>query len=110
MGKKISFVKGLAAGAVIASAAALIMDLRDGKGQKGKQLQKAVTDIGKKVAHHALRVGKLSKSAYGKIVDTTVAEYRGAKALSAEDVREMKAELKEGWAMLKHIASKKKKR
>jgi hypothetical protein len=110
MGKKISFVKGLAAGAVLAAAASLIMDMRDGKGQKAKQVQKTVMDIGKKVARHAMHIGKLSKEAHLKIIDTVIAEHRGARALSKDDVREIKAELKEGWAMLKHIASKKKKR
>ena len=108
MGKGTSFVKGLAAGAVIAAAAALIMEMRDGNGKKTKDLKKAAEDIGKRVAGHAMRIGSLSKSAYGKIVDTSVAEYRGVKALSEEDIKELRTELKEGWMVLKAIAGKRK--
>jgi gas vesicle protein len=107
MGSKKSFVKGLAAGAVLAAAASLIMDMREGKGQKAKALKKAATDIGGKVAVHAMRLGTLSKSAYAKVVDTAIAEYRGVKALSDEDLRDLKAELKGGWSDLKAIAKKK---
>ncbi len=108
MGAKKSFVKGLAAGAVLAAAASLIMDMREGQGEKkAKELKKAASDIGTRVAHHAMRLSTLSKSAYNKVVDSAIAEYRGVKALSEDDLHDLKTELKDGWSDLKAIAKKK---
>lgn len=100
MGSKKSFVKGLAAGAVLAAAAQLYMEMKDSKSSKSKdlkKLKKAAEDISVRVAKRAKKMGKLTKSAYGKIVDTTVAEYRGMKMLSEDELKELKSELKEGW-------------
>lgn len=111
MGSKKSFVKGLAAGAVIAAAASLMLDMQKGEGKrKAAQLKKAASDIGKKVAAHAVRLGAMSKSSYDRIVDTAVAEYRGAKALSQDDLRELKAELRGGFAAMKSIVKKPRKK
>jgi gas vesicle protein len=96
MGTKKSFVKGLAAGAVLGAVAALLHSMQD-KDKKKHDLERAAMRIKDKVAAHAKKLGKLSKSAYGKIVETTVAEYRGVKALSEAELKELKAELKAGW-------------
>lgn len=104
MGSKKSFVKGLAAGAVLGAVAALLHGVQE-KGKKTEDLERAAMRIKDKVASHAKKLGKLTKAAYGTIVDTTVAEYRGVKALSESELKELKAELKAGWtdvqAMLK---------
>jgi hypothetical protein len=96
MGTKKSFVKGLAAGAVLGAVAALISTMKE-KDAKAEELRRTGERIRDKVAAHAKKLGKLSKSAYGKIVDTTVAEYRGVKALSEQELKELKDELKASW-------------
>lgn len=100
MGTKKSFIKGLAAGAVLAAAAQLYMEMKDSKNTTTKdlkKLKKAAEEISARVAKRAKRMGKLTKAAYGKIVDTTVAEYRGMRLLSEDELMELKDELKEGW-------------
>ncbi|MFC1702984.1 hypothetical protein ACFLZO_00780 [Patescibacteria group bacterium] len=100
MGTKKSFVKGLAAGAVLTAAAHLYMEMKDSKSGKSKdlkKLKKAAEDISVRVAKRAKKMGKLTKAAYGKIVDTTVAEYRGMKMLSEDELKELKSDLKDGW-------------
>lgn len=100
MGTKKSFVKGLAAGAVLAAAAQLYMEMKDGKSTTTKDLKnlrKAAERISARVATRAKRMGKLTKAAYGKIVDTTIAEYRGMKLLSEDELTELRSELKESW-------------
>jgi hypothetical protein len=57
-------------------------------------------------AAHAKQLGKLSRSAYDKIVDTTVAEYRGVKALSESELTELKDELKMHWTDVQKILKK----
>ncbi len=107
MGKKI-FVKGLALGAVLAGVAALIHEMKD-RELNTKEMKKAAIRIKTKVAKHAKTLGKLSKSAYGKIVDTTVGEFRGVKALSAGELEDLKDELKASWEDVRKMVSKKKK-
>ncbi len=100
MGTKKSFIKGLAAGAVLAAAAQLYMEMKDSKSTTTKdlkKLKKAAEEISARVAKRAKRMGKLTKTAYGKIVDTTVAEYRGMKLLSEDELKELKDELKDSW-------------
>ncbi len=106
MGKKI-FVKGLALGAVLAGVAALIHEMK-GRDLNTKEVQKAAQRIKTKVAKHAKTLGKLSKGAYGKIVDTTVGEFRGVKALSAAELDDLKDELKAGWEEVQKMMTKKK--
>lgn len=102
MGSKKSFVKGLAAGAVLGAVAAMLSVMKD-KGAKSAALQKTALKIKDKVAVHAKRLGKLSKAAYGKIVETTVAEYRGAKALSEGELEDLRDELKAGWEDIRKL-------
>lgn len=100
MGTKKSFIKGLAAGAVLAAVAQLYMEMKDGKSTTSKdlkKLKKAAEDISIRVAARAKKMGRLTKAAYGKIVDTTIAEYRGMKLLSEDELTELRGELKESW-------------
>lgn len=108
MGSKKAFVKGLAAGAVLGAVAAMLHSIKD-KDKAAKDLQKAATRIKDKVSGHAKHLGKLSKAAYDKIVDTTVAEYRGVKALTEDELDELKKELKAGWSDVKSMVEKRKK-
>jgi hypothetical protein len=102
-------VRTLAMGAVLAAVATLLIKMKDEKTKlKVKKLAKAADSIKNKVVVHAKKMGKLSKAAYGKIVDTTVAEYRGVKALSEADLKELKRDLKSGWSDMKVIMKEKK--
>lgn len=108
MGTKKSFVKGLAAGAVLGAVAALLTSMTD-KDKKAHELQDAAMRIRDKAAAHAKKLGKLTKAAYGKIVDTTMAEVRGVKALSEDELKELKAELKASWEDVSGMMKAKKK-
>ncbi|HTM67700.1 MAG TPA: hypothetical protein VL426_00215 [Candidatus Binatia bacterium] len=109
MGSKKSFVKGLAAGAVLGAVAAMLHSMKD-KDKAAKDIKKEAMRIKDKVAGHAKRLGKLSKTAYEKIVETTVAEFRGVKALSEDELSELKSELKAGWTDVKEMVEKRKKK
>ncbi len=100
------FIKGLAAGAVLGAVAALMPTGQD-KDKKAKEIEKAAMRIKDKVAAHAKKLGKLTKTAYGKIVETTVAEYRGVKALSEDELAELREELKAGWTDVREMLQKK---
>jgi hypothetical protein len=103
-------VKGLAAGAVLAAVASLIVSMKEEKNKKAaKELSRVAHGIKERVAKHAKKLGKLSKTAYNKIVDTTVAEYRGVKALSETDLTDMKTELKDSWSDVRRILDERKK-
>ena len=107
MPSKKSFVKAFAAGAVLAAVAALIHEMKD-RDIKAKGLAKPAMRIKDKVVKHAKKLGRLSKSSYDTIVDTTVAEYRGVKALSEDELKELKGELKAGWKDIREMLNKKK--
>lgn len=103
MGKKGLFT-GLAAGAVIGAVTALVMKMNDKERDvKLKAAQKAAKDISTQVAKHGKSLSKLTKAAYHQIVDTTVGEYKGVKALSQSDLAELKKELKADWVRLEKI-------
>lgn len=104
MGSKKSFVKGLAAGAVLGAVAAMLSAMKD-KNAKSTELHKTAMRIKDKVALHAKKLGKLSKTAYGKIVETTIAEYRGVKALSEGELEDLRDELKAGWEDVRKMMS-----
>lgn len=108
MGTKKSFIKGLAAGAVLGAVAALVSTMKE-KDKKAQEMQRTATRIKDKVAAHAKKLGKLSKAAYGKIVETTVAEYRGVKALTEDELKELKDELKASWKDVEGLVRSKKK-
>ncbi|OGL73941.1 hypothetical protein A3C96_02710 [Candidatus Uhrbacteria bacterium RIFCSPHIGHO2_02_FULL_60_10] len=107
MGKK-GFIKGLAVGAVLGAVAAVIskMDSRE-RDKKAVAVKKTAAHIANRVATHAKTLGRLTKSAYHQIVDATVAEYRGTKALSEDELSSLKKELKEDWGKLEKILKKK---
>ncbi|MFA6603990.1 MAG: hypothetical protein WCT10_04100 [Patescibacteria group bacterium] len=103
MGAK-KLIRGLAMSAIIAAAATVAIKMKDEKNRKkAKELGKTAVAIKERVVKHAAKLGKLSKSAYGNIVDTTVGEYRGVKALSEGELDELKAELKAGWEDVQQI-------
>ncbi len=100
-------IRSLAMGAVLAGVASLMISMRDEKNRKkARELAKTAHEIKERVVKHGKKLGKLSKAAYGKIVDTTVAEYRGAKALSEGELVELKQELKAGWTDVQKIMKK----
>lgn len=86
----------MAAAAVLGAAASLYMKMKeDGKGAKA--LMRAASDVRKRLADHAASFGKMTRRAYDSIVETTLAEYKGVKALSAEELAQLKEDLKDGW-------------
>lgn len=104
-------VKGLAVGAALAAVASLIVSMREEKNRKAaKELRQAAHDIKERISKHAKRLGKLTKGAYDKIVDTTVAEYRGVKSLSKSDLNELRNDLKASWDQVHGILEKRKKK
>ncbi len=106
MGAK-KLIKGMAMGAVLAAVASLMISMKDEKNKKkARDLAKTAHEIKERVVRHGKKLGRLTKAAYGKIVDTTVAEYRGAKALSDVELVELKQELKAGWGDVKKIMKK----
>lgn len=100
------FVKGLAAGTVLAGVAVLLHEMK-GRDMNAKEVEKAAMHIKNKVTKHAKKLGKLSKAAYGKIVETTVAEYRGVKALSEDELSELRRDLKAGWEDVRKMVTRK---
>lgn len=102
MGAKKSFVKGLAAGAVLGAVASLMMSMKE-PDKKKRELQKAAHDVKDKVMAHAKKLGKLTKGSYDKIVDTTIAEYRGMRALTDDELAELRTELKSSWGDVQRI-------
>lgn len=109
MGTKKSFVKGLAAGAVLGAVAALMSTMKE-KDKKTQELHRTAMRIKDKVAAHAKKLGKLSKAAYGKIVETTVAEYRGVMALTEDELKELKNELNASWKDVEALVKSKKRK
>jgi gas vesicle protein len=96
MGSKKSFIKGLAAGAVLGAVAVMLHAMQD-KDDKAGEMADVAMRIKDKVAQHAKTLGALTKEAYGSIVDTTVAEYRGVKALGEDELKDVSKELKGSW-------------
>ena len=82
-------------------------DEKSEKRQEFRKVKKIAGAIADRVARKAKHLGKLTKSAYGKIVETTVAEYKGVKMLSEDELRELKDELKGSWSDLHNMMMKK---
>ena len=107
MGSKKLIVKGLALGAVIAAVAAMVNEMKD-REVNTKEMAKAAMRVKANVTKHAKKLGKLTKEAYGSIVDTTVAEYRGMKALTEDELKDLTKELKGNWKEVQAIMKPKK--
>lgn len=101
-------VKGLALGAVLGAVAALMNEMKE-RDITAKNMTDAAQRIKDKVGKHAKKLGALTKDAYGSIVDTTVAEYRGMKALSEDELKELAKELKGSWKEVQAMMKKPKK-
>jgi hypothetical protein len=104
---KVGFIKGLAAGAVLGAVASLLMGMEEKeRDEKMSAIKKTAGEIKDRVADHAKKLGKLTKTAYDKIVETTVAEYRGVKALSETELSELKRDLKGSWSQIEKMIKK----
>lgn len=101
MGAKKFLLKTLVAGAVIGGVAAMLKKMKE-NGQMD-ELETTADRIKNKVVKQAKKLGKLTKSAYENIVDTTVAEYRGVKALSENDLEDLGDELKASWEDIQEV-------
>ena len=102
-----SFIKGLMAGAVLGAVGALAMSI-DKNDKRVKLLKKTVEDIMDVVGKKAVALGQLSRSAYNKIVDTTVAEYKIAANFSEDELKELSRDLKDSWTDIAKIFKNKK--
>ena len=97
-------IKGLAMGAVLAGVATLAIKMREEKNQKkAKEMAKHAQMVTAKVVKHAQKLGKLTKTAYNQIVNTTICEYKEVKALSESELKELQSELKESWSDVQNI-------
>jgi gas vesicle protein len=97
MGK--GFFKGIALGAVLGSLATIVM--RDEhRTEKAKAAKKVADTVQKKVVEHLLAVGKVTKSAFDKVVEATLAEFRDVKELSSDELKELKKEFKDTWRQM----------
>lgn len=104
MASKMGFVKGLAAGAVLGAVASVIASMNEKeRDEKLHAIKVAAMDIKTRVDDHAKSLGKLSKAAYEKIVDATVAEYRGLATLSEGELKHLKKDLLAGWKQVEKI-------
>lgn len=107
MGKHKGFLKGLAAGAVLGAVASVLMSIEH-KDEKKTALVKVANRVKTRVIQHSKSIGKLTKAAYNKIVDTTVAEFRGVKDLSEAELKELRDELRGSWDDVKGMVEPKK--
>jgi hypothetical protein len=107
MGKHKGFVKGLAAGAVLGAVASVLLSMEH-KDEKKAALTKVAKRVKTRVAQHTKNIGKLTKGAYNKIVDTTVAEFRGVKDLSEGELVELRDELRASWEDVRGMVATKK--
>jgi len=97
-------VKGLAVGAALAAVASLVVSMKEERNRKAaKEISRAARKLTDRVAAHAKKLGKLSKAAYGKIVDTTVGECRGVKSLSKSDLADLKKDLRNSWSEVQKV-------
>ena len=90
-----NLIKGVALATLVTAAVALAHALK--KNKKAKLLKAAMLDAKAAVVAHAKKLEGVSRKSYAKIVDTVMAEYRGMKTLSKEEIAELSCELKEGW-------------
>jgi hypothetical protein len=100
MGK--GLIKLLAAGALVGAVVHIINKVED-KDKKKAALTRAASKVGKLVSEHAKKVGHVTKERFDKIVDTVVKEYKGAKELSEDEMKELKSELKSSWRDVKDV-------
>jgi gas vesicle protein len=103
MGVKKSLAKGIAAGAVIGAVTMLLRHMKNDGSLDTKKVNKTAKAIRDRVAKHAKTIGGLTKEAYDNIVTTTVAEYRGVKALSEGELGDLKSDLLAGWKDIKAL-------
>jgi gas vesicle protein len=102
-----SLFKGLAAGAVLGAVGAMLVKSNKAADKQAKELYKAGEEIAGRVADKAVKLGTVTKSAYSKVVDSLIAEYKGAKHLTDKELGELKDELKESWEDIQAILKKK---
>ena len=101
-----SLFKGLAAGAVLGAVGAMLVKSNKTTDKKAKELYKAGEEIAGRIADKAVKLGAVSKSAYSKVVDALIAEYKGAKHLTDKELAELKDELKDSWEDVQAILKK----
>src|SRR5690606_40569682 len=92
MTSKKGIVTVIAAGAVFAAIAAAVKSMHDSG--RTAEVERTATRIKDKVAKSLANIGELTKGAYDKIVDTSVAEFKGVQAMSKSDLRDLQRELK----------------
>lgn len=104
MDKK-GFLKGAALGALIASAAALLCAPQSGKKTR-KDAQKFANVVLKKMLGQARSLSSLSKDAYEKMLDSSLADYAKGKKITSSYLKEMKAILISHWNEVQKVIKK----
>lgn len=105
MDKK-GFLKGAALGALIASAAALLCAPQSGKKTR-KDAQKLATSLLKRMLKSARSLNVVSRDAYDKMIESSLAEYAKGKKITNEYLKEMKSILASHWGEVQKELKKK---
>lgn len=87
---------GIALGAVVAGAAALLFAPKSGKELRA-DIKKASTDVTKKVLSEVEKAKDMSEKKYHQIVDKVVDEYTKNKKVAIQAVTMLKKDLKGKW-------------
>ncbi len=87
--------------ATLAAAAAGVYFMTGKHSKNRKKVATWATSVKKEVVKDLEKVGKVSKSAYDKSVDTVIKGYEGAKNIDQADLMELAGELKAGWDSVK---------
>lgn len=104
MDKK-GFLKGAALGALIASAAALLCAPQSGKKTR-KDAEKFANAVLKKMLRQARSLSSLSKDAYEKMIDSSLADYSKGKKITSSYLNEMKDILSGHWNEVRKVLKK----
>lgn len=99
--RKTSIIKGVAA---LAAAGAGIVAVRQMmKTAKGRALRASAEDMKDHIAARVAKLGKVTRTAYGRVVDEVVEGYRAMKTVSGRELEKLSADLKGDWQNVRSV-------
>jgi gas vesicle protein len=101
--EKVTFVEGIAVGAVAGVIATLLLAPKSGK-ETREEIKSHLEEIKDAVVKRLQAAGEFTKASYEEAVHAVVGEYETAKKITEDEAQEIETRLREGYEAIKETA------
>ena len=98
--EKKTFIEGIAVGAVAGAIAALLLAPKSGQETRDK-IKEELMEIKDKIVKQLETMEDFTQEKYEEVVKAVIAEYKAAKKVTADEAKELEADLRDGYETIR---------